>query len=64
MLCTGLTFHAKISICFRNSLAVQWLGLCAFTALGSGSMSGVGAKMPQVVAAQPKNETKQKITNR
>ena len=30
-----------------NSLAVQWLGLHAFTAEGLGSVPGGGAKMPQ-----------------
>ena len=31
----------------RNSLAVQWLGLCAFTASGRGSIPGQGTKIPQ-----------------
>ena len=30
-----------------NSLAVQWLGLCAFTAEGLGSIPGEGTKIPQ-----------------
>ena len=30
-----------------NSLEVQWLGLCAFTANGPGSMPGWGTKIPQ-----------------
>ena len=29
-------------------LAVQWLGLCVFTALGRGSSPGQGTKIPQV----------------
>ena len=29
------------------SLAVQWLGLCAFTAGGSGLIPGQGIKSPQ-----------------
>ena len=32
-----------------NSLAVQWLGLGAFTAEGAGSISGQGTKNPQAV---------------
>ena len=31
----------------RNSLVVQWLGLCAFTAEGLGSIPGQGTKIPQ-----------------
>ena len=31
-----------------NSLAVQWLGLCAFTAEGPRSIPGWGTKFPQV----------------
>ena len=30
-----------------SSLVVQWLGLCAFTALGPGSIPGQGTKIPQ-----------------
>ena len=30
-----------------NSLAVQWLGLCALTANGTGSILGRGSKIPQ-----------------
>ena len=30
-----------------NSLVVQWLGLCAFTAKGLGSIPGQGTKMPE-----------------
>ena len=33
----------------RNSLAVQWLGLQAFTAEGVGSIPGWGTKIPQAV---------------
>ena len=32
---------------FRNSLAVQWLGLQAFTAGATGSIPGQGIKIPQ-----------------
>ena len=42
-----------------NSLAVQWLGLWAFTAEGSGSMPGQGAKIPQAMrCSQKKKEIK------
>ena len=30
-----------------SSFVVQWLGLCAFTALGPGSIPGQGTKIPQ-----------------
>ena len=30
-----------------NSPALQWLGLCAFTAEGMGSIPGRGTKIPQ-----------------
>ena len=33
----------------RNSLAVQWLGLHAFTAKGPSSIPGWGTKIPQAV---------------
>ena len=33
----------------ENSLAVQWLGLCAFTAEGPGLIPGWGIKIPQIV---------------
>ena len=36
----------------RNSLAVQWLGLCAFTAKGPGSTPGWGTKI--LHATRPK----------
>ena len=32
-----------------SSLVVQWLGLCAFTALGPGSIPGQGTKIPQAI---------------
>ena len=41
-----------------NSLAVQWLGLRAFTVKGPGSIPGEGTEIPQ--AAQPKNKQKTK----
>ena len=38
-----------------NSLAVQWLGLCAFTAEGTGSIPGWGTKIPQATWGSQKN---------
>ena len=37
-----------------NSLAVQWLGFCAFTAMGTGSIPGWGTKIPH--ALRPKHQ--------
>ena len=42
-----------------NSLVVQWLGHCALTAKGPGSIPGRGTKVPQ--AAPPKKEVFLKI---
>ena len=39
-----------------NSLAVQWLGLCAFTAEGPGSTPGQGTKIPQAVGCSQTNK--------
>ena len=41
-----------------NSLAVQWLGLCAFTAEGTGSIPGWGTKMPQAAQCGQKKKKK------
>ena len=38
----------------RNSLAVQWLGFRAFTAVGPGSIPGQGTKIPLSHVARPK----------
>ena len=32
-----------------NSLKVQWLGLCTFTAEGVGSIPGCGTEIPQTM---------------
>ena len=37
---------------------VQWLGLCAFTAEGLGSVPGWGTKIPQVVWCGQKKKKK------
>ena len=34
-------------IYYGNSLAVQWVGFCAFTAKGEGSIPGQGSSIPQ-----------------
>ena len=39
-----------------NSLAVQWLGLHAFTAEAAGSIPGRGTKIPQAVQHGQKKE--------
>ena len=39
-----------------NSLAVQWLGLCAFIAEGPGSIPGQGTKIPQAVQCSQKKK--------
>ena len=44
---------------FGNSLAIQWLGLGAFTADGPGSIPGQGTKIPQAVRHGQKTKTKQ-----
>ena len=42
-----------------TSLAVQWLGPCAFTAEGLGSIPGLGTNIPQAAQhSQKKNKTK------
>ena len=35
-----------------NSLAVQWLGPCAFIAAGTDAIPGQGTKIPQAVPPQ------------
>ena len=41
-----------------NSLAVQWLGLCTFTAEGLGSIPGQGTKILQAVQCGKKKKKK------
>ena len=46
----------------RNSLAVQWLGICAFTAEGLGSIPCWGTRIPQAArCGPPKKKTKNKM---
>ena len=42
----------------RNSLVVQWLGLCAFTAKGEGLIPGRGTKNSTKLEAGSKNTNK------
>ena len=39
-----------------NSLAVQWLGLCPFTAEGRASIPGRGTQIPQAASAKKKKK--------
>ena len=43
---------------FGNSLAVQWLGLCTFTAEVPGSTPGWGTNIPQAVQRGKKKKKK------
>ena len=43
-----------------NSLAVQWLGLCTFTAEGTGSIPGRGTKIPQATWHGQKQQQQRK----
>ena len=45
----------------RNSLAVQWLGLHAFTAEGPGSIQGWGTKIPQAMQCGQKKKKRENI---
>ena len=38
----------------KNSLGLQWLGLCTFTAKGQGSIPGQGTKILQVTRQDQK----------
>ena len=44
----------------RNSLAVQWLGLHAFTAEGPGSIPDWGTKIPQAARHSQKKKSEKK----
>ena len=46
--------------CLRNSLAVQWLELHAFTAEGAGSIPGWGTKIPKAVVKKIKSQKKER----
>ena len=48
--------HYQILGSPRNSLVVQWLRLCTFTAKGPGSIPGQGTKIPQAVWSSQKKK--------
>ena len=52
------TQYAQLQIQNRNFLAVQWLGLHAFTAKGAGSIPGWGTKIPQAAPGGQKRKKK------
>ena len=65
----SLTFSLLFKIqALGTSLAVQWLGLCAFTAEGAGSIPGWGTKVLQATwhghKKQKQNKTKTKNNNK
>ena len=67
MFLTGIVCATELPELFKNtkignSLAVQWLGLCAFTAKGLGSIPGQGTKIPQATRCGQKNPKKTKNT--
>ena len=50
----NISWHLKIIYNFGNSLVVQWLGLCALTAEGLGSIPGQETKIPQAIQCSQK----------
>ena len=50
-------FNSKL-FCFGNSLMVQWLGFCSFTAGSQGSIPGQGTKSPQAVCCSQNKQIK------
>ena len=57
------SLNCKLKICAENSLAIQWLGLCASTARGPDLILGWGTKIPQTAHCGQKNP-KNKQTNK
>ena len=60
-----LEFHFSvipIATVSGNSLAVQWLRLCAFVAMGWGAIPGRGAEIPQAARHGKKKKKKKKDT--
>ena len=51
-MCRNLPNQKSKGSLIRTSLAVQWLGLHASTAGGTGSFPGQGAKIPTCCAAK------------
>ena len=60
-----LQYASRIKNRFLNSLAVQWLGLHAFTAEAAGLSPGQGAKIPQATwrGQKKKKRKKQVLSN-
>ena len=59
------SWFVESEIWLRNFLAVQWLGLSAFTAMGLGLIPGQGTKIPQAVwcSQKKKKGNVTKLTN-
>ena len=54
-----LVIEIFLKVKIGNSLVVQWLGLCAFTAEGRGSIPGLGTKiLASCAAARKKKKSK------
>ena len=49
-------FPADIKVIFGDSLVAEWLGLCASSAGGTGSIPGWGTKIPQAACGQKKKK--------
>ena len=45
----------------QEILAIQWLGLCTFTAVAPGSIPGQGTKITQAVQHSQKKKEKKKV---
>ena len=45
--CSTLEYHLSRCLFLGNSLAIQWLRLCAISDEGPGSTLGLGTKIPQ-----------------
>ena len=58
----NITEHLKI-VKLGNSLAVQWLGLCTFTAEFGGSVPGQGTKITQTAWCGKKKKKIMKLVN-
>ena len=55
---------SNVTLKTRNSLAVQWLGLRAFTAGVTGSIPGQGTKIPHAAQPSQKERKKERQTDR
>lgn len=52
----SIPFPCQTNASFRDSLAVQWLGISTFTTRDLGSISGLKTKIPQVLWCGQKNK--------